>query len=320
MSKMRKICLVGGTGFVGRHLANALVKQNWQIKILTRHREKHRDLFVLPTVDVIATDVYDQLKLNEELADQSVVVNLVGILNERGKDGQGFYQAHVELTKKILIACQVNNINRLLHMSALNADAENGTSHYLRTKGQGENLVHSQEGLNVTSFRPSVIFGEDDSFFNRFVELLKLSPIMPLACPDSKFAPIWVQDVVQAMMMTIDDPQHYGQRYNLCGPKVYTLKELVKYTSNLIGKRRYVMGLGDNLSRMQARVFEFFPGKPLSMDNYRSLQQDSICEQNDLIEKLGIVPYSIETVMSQRFTNQSPRSEYSNLRHQARHD
>ena len=225
---------------------------------------------------------------NMSCAAVDAVVNLIGILNERGDDGSGFREAHVELCRKLIAACRANDIRRLLHMSALNADARSGPSHYQRTKGEAEDLVHAAAGedLRVTSFRPSVIFGPDDDFFNRFAGLLRFAPLVfPLACPNARFAPVYVGDVVEAMALSLTDPATYGRRYDLCGPKVYTLAELVAYTAQCLKLRRYVLPLNARLSLWQAQVLEHVPGKPLSLDNYRSLQIDSVCGgENGLLE------------------------------------
>lgn len=315
---MRTIAIIGGTGFVGRQLACVLAKQQWQIKVLSRNSEVKRDLSVLPNATLCTVDYSNQDDLNAVLAGCDVVVNLIGILNESGRDGSGFRKAHVNLAENVVTACQTNQIKRLLHMSALNADAETGTSHYLRTKGEAENFVHAAQGINVTSFRPSVIFGIEDSFFNRFASLLKISPVLPLASANSRFAPIYVGDVVKAMVNSIDDKKTYDQRYNLCGAKQYTLKQLVKMTADMMGIKRMIIGLPQWAGKAQARVFEFVPTKPLSVDNLNSLKMDSICECNDLVESLGIEPTSIESVMPRYFAQQSYREQYDQYRQQAR--
>ncbi|OUD14476.1 complex I NDUFA9 subunit family protein [Thioflexithrix psekupsensis] len=316
---MHTIAILGGTGFVGQHLASRLVKQGWQVRVLTRRREDHRELLVLPEAEVVTANVYDQAALNAALAGCDAVVNLVGILNESGFDGQGFRRAHVELTQKVITACQENKVTHLLHMSALNADAINGRSFYLKTKGEAQQLVHDS-GLNVTSFRPSVIFGGDDSFFNRFASLLLFTPyFFPLACAQAKFAPVWVDDVVTAMCKTLCQPAHYGQSYGLCGPKVYSLGELVTYTAQLLGVKRKVIALSDSLAQLQAKVFERVPSKPFSTDNYLSLQTDSVCTDNDLM-RLGIEPHSIEAIMPRYFSGVSPRAAYQKFRHTARRE
>ncbi len=319
---MRRVCLLGGTGFVGKHLAHRLLELGWLVRILTRRREQHRDLLVLPKLELISVNIDDQAQLNAQLAQCEVIINLVGILNEMGNDGAGFRQAHVELTQKIITACQTNQLKRLLHMSALNADAKQGTSHYLRTKGEAEDLVHAVPDLQVTTFRPSVIFGEDDSFFNRFARLLRLpSPLFLLPSGQTRFAPIWVNDVIEAMILTIDDIQHHGQRYNLCGPTTYTLQELVAYTAKLIGiKRKKIISLGEQKSYKMARLMEFIPGKPYSIDNYHSSRMDNVCGENNHLLQLGITPHSIEEIMPQYFQATTVRSLYSYWRCQARRD
>ncbi len=211
------ICVLGGTGFVGRHLVSRLAERRLQVKVLTRRRERHRALLVLPTVKLIEADVHDQAALNQHFQGCDTVINLVGILNERGHDGAGFRRAHVELARAVFAACQQSGVRRLLQMSALGADAAAGPSFYLRSKGEAEDYVHAHAGehLKVTSFRPSVIFGPDDSFINRFAGLLRFSPVLPLACPHARFAPVYVGDVADAFMAALSDKTTYGKRIEL---------------------------------------------------------------------------------------------------------
>lgn len=317
--KARKICIVGGTGFVGRHLASHLAREGRQVRILTRHRERHRELLVLPTVEVVGLDVHDGTQLKAAFAGCDAAINLVGILNEKGNNGHGFQRTHVELPRKVTEACRANGITRLLHMSALGADAAYGTSHYLRSKGEGENLVHSAHELEVTSFRPSVIFGEDDAFFNRFAALLAASPyFFPLACPRARFAPVYVGDVVSAFVQALDDPRTIGRRYDLCGPRAYSLQELVSYTAEAMGLKRKIIPLRDGLSRLQARLLELAPGQPFSRDNYLSLQQDSVCEHNALTEQLGLQPTAIEALVPTYLQAGGQRAGYNRFRRLAR--
>lgn len=297
MRRIRSVCVLGGAGFVGRHLIQQLMDNDYQVRVLTRSRERHRDLWVLPKLSLVEADIHDPEALAQQFAGYDAVINFIGILNEKGKDGSGFRYAHVELPHKIVQACQISGIQRLLHMSALNADARNGSSHYLRSKGEGEDRVHGAGGVHVTSFRPSVIFGPDDSFFNRFATLLKISPVIfPIACPDARFAPVYVGDVVQAFRHALVEEDTFGQRYELCGPKQYTLKQLVEYTARVTGRRRYLVGLNDKLSRLQAKLLEFLPGKPFSLDNYQSLQTDSVC-RGEFPPIFKTVPKSIESVV-----------------------
>jgi len=292
-----KICILGGTGFVGRRLAARLSKAGHDIAILTRRRERHRDLLVLPGLRLIEGDVHEPAFLRGEFEGRDTVVNLVGILNESGRDGRGFARAHAELPGKIVQACRETGVPRLLHMSALHA-APDAPSHYLRTKAAGEEAAHHADGadFHVTSFRPSVIFGPGDGFLNRFATLLRLAPgVFPLACPDARFQPVYVEDVVRAFAESLDNHKTFGQRYDLCGPRVYTLREIVNYVAELLGKRVCIVGLNDALSYLQAAVMEFVPGKPFSLDNYRSLQLDSVCEKA-FPEVFGVTPESLEEI------------------------
>ncbi len=295
----KTVYVSGGTGFVGKWLVNRLCAAGFRVRVPARHPQRVRDLQLLSSVDVIPTDVFDQPTLERHVSGCDAAINLVGILNEKGRDGSGFRQVHVELPLRLAAACQRQGVRRLLHMSALNADAQKGTSHYLRSKGEAEQQLHALPGLDVTSFRPSVIFGPGDSFFNRFAALLKITPLaFPLACPNARFAPIYVDNVVQAFVCALDDPRTIGKRYDLCGPETFTLKQLVTYTAHQIGVRRWIIGFGDRLSRLQARMLEFAPGKPMSMDNYRSMQMDSVC-QEPIAPELNITPTAIDSVVPQ---------------------
>ena len=315
----KTICLLGGTGFVGQHLVHKLAQQGYRVRVLTRRREWHRSLIVNPAVTLVETDIHNADQLRQQFRGVDVVINLVGILNESDSKGAGFRRAHVELPEKIVAAALDSGVSRLLHMSALNADAGEQHSLYLKTKGEGEDLVHAAatRGLVVTSFRPSVIFGAGDRFFNRFATLLKLSrPLFPLACPGSRFAPVYVNDVTEAMCRSLDEATG-GERLDLCGPQVYTLKELVTYTREQLGLRCRIAGLGDGLSRLQARVLGLMPGKPFSLDNYYSLQRDSICSANAL-PTLGITPTPIAAVVPGYLANRNTRGHYDTFRRQSR--
>ena len=294
----RRIAILGGSGFVGRHLVAALTRAGYAARVFTRRRSRSRSLLVIPTCEVVEADVHDASSLVANLAGCDAVVNLAGILNEHSGAGDRFQDVHAELPGKLADACRKHGIVRMLHMSALGV-AEDAPSAYLRTKFRGEQAAHAAEadGIAVTSFRPSIIFGPGDSFFNRFAGLLALSPfVFPLACPQARFAPVYIEDVVRAFTTALDDDSTAGQRYELGGPRVYTLRELVAYTAAITGRRRLILGLGDGLSRLQGRVFERLPGKPFSTDNYLSTKVDSVCSPGDF-ERLGIVPRSVESVV-----------------------
>lgn len=316
--KYRSICMLGGTGFVGGHLAARLAADGVNVYILTRNAERSKHLEVLPTVRLVEADCHDPAVLERAFRGMDVVINLVGILNEKGRKGEGFRHAHVELVRKVLDACERTAVKRLLHMSSLNADG-GGPSHYLRTRGEAENLIqiHGRRGLDATIFQPSTIFGDGDSSINRFAGLLRLMPVFPLACPNSRMAPVYVGDVVEAFMRCLERRDTIGQRYQLCGPDTLTLKEIVSYTARVMGKRRLIIGLPDFLARLQANVMEFVPGKPFSRDNYNSLQKDSVCNQNGLAE-LGISPTGMDAVVPRYLAHRDTRGRFAEMRRQAK--
>ncbi len=289
-----KIVLLGATGFLGRHLLPALSAAGHHCKVLSRYAPGCRELSVIPRVEIRQADVFRDDELGKHFNGADAVINMVGILNESGRKGEGFRKAHVELTEKVISACRKQGVPRLVQVSALHAGK--GSSHYLVSKGEAEERIRSAKGLNSTIIQPSVIFGEGDSFFNRFAQLLKIAPVMPLACPDSKLQPVWVGDVVAALTMCLDDPGTFGQTLIMVGPEEYTLRELVEFTACVMGRKRKIIGLSDALSRLQGRVMDFVPGKPFSSDNYRSLQTDNTSVENSLW-RFGISPRSIENTV-----------------------
>lgn len=277
----KSVLVFGGTGFVGRALVLALTAAGHEVTVPSRFAFRHRDLKLTPNVRLVE---FDPDATDEDLIalmrGHQVLVNLVGILNEPRHNGKIFRQVHVKWSRRLIRAAERAGISRYLHMSALNADP-NGPSYYLRSKGEAEEWVHefgAEHGIDVTSFRPSVIFGFGDSFLNRFAGLARWLPgVFPLACANARFAPVFVGDVVARFVAALNDPQTFGRRIDLCGPRDYSLKELVSYAARTSGHPRWVIGLPDWLSRLQAFVLEFAPGKPFTRDNYDSLKLDSVC-------------------------------------------
>jgi len=288
-----RIVLIGASGFVGRHLVPVLAAHGHGCTVLSRGEPRQRSLRVLPAVRLVRADVYDRVRLESEFTGADVVFSMAGILNERGFGGRGFRRAHVELVEGIVEAARAAGVPRILHVSAMNAGQ--GRSHYLRTKGEAEALLLDSH-LQVSIFRPSVIFGPGDDFFNRFAALLRLSPVLPLACPNARLQPVYVGDVVQAMVAVLEGDEPPGGSYDLGGPRVYTLRELVEWTAAAIGRSRLVIGLPDWASRLQGRLMGLVPGKPFSYDNYLSLQTDNVTPDNAL-PRLGITPAGIEAVV-----------------------
>lgn len=310
-----QICLIGGSGFVGRHLATRLVKSGYHVRVLTRRREAHRELLVLPNLQLIESSIYDATALSEQLQGMDVVINLVGILNERRRGD--FQRAHVTLSQRIVDACRDAAVGRLLHMSALKADAQNGPSHYLRSKGEGEAIALGATDLQVTTFRPSVIFGPDDQFLNRFARLLALSPgVFPLACADARFAPVYVEDVAEAFVRAINNPATFGQSYELCGPTPYSLRELVDYVAELTGHQRRIINLGNRLSWWQGLIMEHLPGKPFSRDNFFSTRVNSLCK-SQFPEVFGIKPASIEAIVPGYLGSRDVNTRFNVMRRSA---
>lgn len=291
-----QITLLGGTGFVGTALLARLAAAGHRLRVLTRDPSRARHLSVLPTVELVRANVHDPAVLSRELAGSDVVINLVGILNERGRSGRGFDLAHAELTRKLVDACVAAGVTRLLQMSALGA-SESGPSHYLRSKGVAERYVRgAPPQLDWTIFRPSVIFGARDSLLNRFAALLRLSGgLMPLARARARFAPVWVEDVVSAFERALRGGATSRQSFDLCGPEVMSLADLVRCTGELIGIRTRILPLPDTIGRLQGAVLDFVPGKPFSSDNFRSLTVDNVSD-DDGLARLGIRPSPLRTI------------------------
>ncbi|MCB1801093.1 MAG: complex I NDUFA9 subunit family protein [Gammaproteobacteria bacterium] len=290
--KIQRIALVGGSGFVGRHLTRHLQNRGYECRIVTRHAYRLHELRT--SADAVEANPYDHTQLTAALQGCDAVIHLVGILNSGGKS-ESFRRVHVGLVEHVVEAAQAAGIKRLLHMSALNADQGSGSSQYLRSKGEGENRAHTlgKPSLAVTSFRPSVIFGPDDGFLNRFSALLKIPGPMPLACPDARLAPVYIGDVVQAFGNALEDRKTFGRRYDLCGPHSYTLKQLVEFIAEQKGCNKWIIGLPDWASRLQARILQYVPGKPFTLDNYQSLRTPSVCKENGLAA-LGVTPTALE--------------------------
>ncbi len=288
------ICIIGGTGFVGTHLINKLVMLGHSVKVITRHPERHRHLLTLPSVKLISIDFFGNKILERQLDGYDVVINLAGILNPQGVNT--FEKAHVEVTRRVAEAARSVETPRLLHMSALNAD-ENGPSEYLRTKGKAQKLVLATEGLQATSFAPSVILGPGDSFFNMFASLLSLLPVFPLTSAATRFAPVYVGDVVDAFINSIHKPETYGKNYELCGPEVYTLKELVQYTAKQTGSKSIIVPLNRFFSSPLVTIMNLIPGSPITRDNFNSMKQDSICQDNQAVEVLDLSLHSLDSVV-----------------------
>lgn len=283
----RGIVILGGSGFVGRALVARLLARGDRVRVLSRSADTSAR--IPAGEELLVGDVFDAAFLRDAFRDVDVVINLVGILNERGDDGSGFRKVYVELAETMLAAMKNAGVRRLLQMSALHAG--DGESHYLKARGEAEARVRGSE-LDWTLLRPSVIAGPGDGLFCRFAQLLRFSPGLPLGGADARFQPVWIGDVVEAFVRALDDAATIGRSYDLVGPEVMTLGDIVKLTAKTKGWTRFVLPLPAALGRMQAEVGEHLPGKPISRDNWRSLQRDSTSDHNGLPE-LGIAPTDV---------------------------
>lgn len=292
MQQFHKIAMIGGAGFVGSYIAEELTRHDAQLSIATRRRERHKGLLIhLPGADLVETGVHDAGQLEQFLAGHDAVISMVGILHGSRRD---FEKAHVELTGKIIAACQKLGIKRVIHISALGA-GETAPSDYQQTKGKAERLLRDS-GLDVTILRPSVIFGAGDSFLTLFARLAAVAPFIPLAGANTRFAPVWVEDVARAVRICLEQDASIGQTLELTGPKTYTLRQLVAYAANLAGHPRTLIALPEGIAMLQATLMELLPGTPpLSRDNVRSLRVDNVSQQ-PFPALLGFQPSALEAV------------------------
>ena len=285
----RLIVVLGGSGFVGRALVARLLSQGERVRVLSRSTDTRAR--IPAGAELLSGDVFDTGFLRQAFDGADAVINLVGILNERDDDGAGFHKVYVELAEAVIAAMQAAGVRRLLQMSALHAG--DGESHYLKARGEAETLVRAC-ALDWTLLRPSVIAGPGDGLFCRFAQLLRFAPGLPIGRAHARFQPVWVGDVVEAFVHAIEDRATVGRSYDLVGPEAMTLAEIVRLTAQTKGWTRVVVPLPGIFGRMQAEVGEHLPGKPISRDNWRSLQRDSTSDDNGL-PKLGITPTDVRS-------------------------
>ena len=306
-----KVTILGGAGFVGSCLVTKLDQAGYQVKVLTRRREASKHLILLPNVQVVECNILDNHTLKNALQGSDAVINLVGILHESGNST--FETMHHQLPRRVAQMCEELGIARLLHMSALQANLH-APSQYLRSKASGENAVNEfNKKLDITIFRPSVIFGRGDSFLNLFATLIKVLPIIFLAKPTAKFQPIWVEDVAQCFVNALNNSATYGKSYDLGGPDRYTLRELIQKVMLILGKDRPIIGLNDRLSMAQAFMMELMPIKLMSRDNVRSMQIDSVSNQ-PIAAELNVLPTALDIIVPEYLRNSNQRADYNAFR------
>ena len=316
---IKNVLLLGGSGFVGTWIANRLSQKGVNVTIPTRRRERNKANIMLPSVEVVEANINDEAALVELMRGQDAVINLVGILHDHDSQipyGKRFGAAHAELPKKIVAAMKKAGVRRLVHMSALGADV-NGPSEYLRSKGEGEAAVMAAaKDLDVTVFRPSVIFGVGDNFLNTFASILKLAPVFAAGCLGAKFQPVYVGNVADAFVSCIEDIKTFGQRYELCGPKVYTLRELVEYVGVVSGNKRPVYQLNDFWAYLQAGLLWLLPDPPMSPDNLRSMDVDNVASAEGQVYP-GWSPAALEAIAPTYLGKVLPKSKLDDFRYHA---
>ena len=290
---MKKVLVLGGTGFVGRHLCEKLNRAHMAVTVPTRQPLSARKLGTMPLIRVAQANIHDGDTLTALLRGHDAVVNLVAILHG---NAAAFERAHVTLAHTLAQACTAAGVRRLVHVSALGA-AEDAPSMYQRSKARGEAVLRAAP-LDLTVLRPSVIFGADDQFLNLFARLQAAFPFMPLAGAGTRFQPVWVEDVATAIMRALAQHSSIGKTFEACGPEVLTLAELVQLAGRASGHPRPVLPLPHALGWCQALAMECLPGQPLmSRDNLASMQVDNVASgQLPGLDALGIAPAAVSTV------------------------
>jgi uncharacterized protein YbjT (DUF2867 family) len=311
----QRVLVLGGSGFVGRHVCEQLARLGWHITVPTRRAVNAASVQSLPGLTVIEASVHSEADLARLMPGHDAVVNLVAVLH--GSE-ERFENVHVDLPGKIASAMKKAGVQRLVHVSALGADPQ-GPSMYQRSKARGETVLHNA-GLDLTILRPSVIFGAEDKFLNLFADLQSVAPFMPLAGSGTRFQPVWVADVARAVAVCLQKPDTIGQTYELCGPDVLTLGELVKLAGQWAGvnqgRGRPVIGLPMWVGWLQAAAMELAPGEPLmSRDNLASMQVDNVATGKlPGLQALGISAASAAGVAPTYLGHRGPRSKLNRWR------
>jgi uncharacterized protein YbjT (DUF2867 family) len=314
------ILVIGGAGFIGRHIVARLTARGLRVTVPTRRRARARHLIMLPTIDVVECDVHNDAALTSLIRDQDAVINLIGVLHgsQGSPYGREFAQAHVELPQRVVAMCRKHSVRRLLDMSAMGADS-NGPSMYQRSKGDGDAVVQASQ-LDWTIFRPSVVFGPEDNFLNMFATLAKFFPVLPIGCANTRFQPVWVGDVADAFVNALDHRDTFERIYELAGPQIYRLRDLVAFAAAASGHPRPVFGLPDALARVQAMLMELMPGEPLmSRDNLDSMKVDNIATEQPFqpARELGIGMTPMEAEAPMYLSRAHARSRFSFYRARA---
>jgi NADH dehydrogenase len=287
----------GGSGFIGRYIVKRLAKQGFVVRVAVRDPEAA--LFLKPMGAVgqvvpLYASLTHEPAVHRAVAGADLVVNAVGILAEqRPGDFQRIHADGAGLAARL--AAQAG-VARLVHISAIGADP-NAASRYAATKAAGEAMVRDAFSA-ATILRPSLVFGAEDRLFNRFAGMARLFPVMPVICGDTRFQPVFVGDVADAVMAALGRPDAAGAVYELGGPRVWRFRELLAYILQETARKRWMVDVPMGVARLQARCMELVPGKPLTRDQLLMLQQDNVCTAEfPGLAELGIVPTPVELVV-----------------------
>ena len=288
----RHILVLGGTGFLGRHVCEKLQRAGYRVTVPTRRAINAQSVQHLPNLQVVQADVHDEAALARLVRGHDAVVNLVAILHG---DEAAFERTHVALPTKLARACRAGGVERMVHVSALGV-ASDSPARYQRSKARGEQVLHDA-GLALTVLRPSVIFGSGDRFLNLFAKLQAVFPVVPLAGAHARFQPVWVEDVASAVVASLQQTAA-DQTFECVGPDVLTLADLVRIAGRHGSHQRPIVPLPHAVGWLQAFLMELAPGEPLmSRDNLAAMSVDNVASGRlPGLEALGIRPASIHSI------------------------
>jgi NADH dehydrogenase len=303
---LHDVLVLGGSGFVGSRLCEMLLQPAGappgRVTVVTRRRDRARHLLPLPALSLEEGDVHDDATLARLVTGRSAVVNLIGVLHG---DAAAFERAHAELPRRLAQACMRERVSQVVHISALGVSRD-APSMYLRSKAAGEDAWRDA-GVSAVLLRPSVMFGARDRFLNLFARLSRFAPAIALAGADAQFQPVWVDDVVRAIVACLQRPRDAAQIYECAGPKVYTLAELVRLAGRFSGHERPVIALPRPAGEWLAWLMECLPGEPLlSRDNLASMRVPNVASGAwPGLTSLGIAPAALEAI-APTYLNRAP--------------
>lgn len=298
----KRVCIIGGSGFVGRAIVHEAIHHGYKVTVACRHPERSRELQV-DGARLARVDITDGRGLDEAMQGADTVINLVGLLFEKGR--YNFTAAHVRGAEHVVAACKRAGVRQYLHMSALGA-GQTPASAYASTKGKAEERVR-QSGLNWTIFRPSIIYGAGDSFFNKFKQMTAMLPVLPVIAGQTRFQPIWVNDVARAFVASIGNRHVKGQTFELGGPDVFTFRELLEILMQTLGRTRLLIPVPHFAARIMAAFMQFLPTPPLTPDQLVLLGKDNVVQGNAYPAIFGS-PASIEAILPTYICASQPES------------